>query len=607
MSVTENYKETLPGALYLRSREKPETVALREKKLGIWQDITWREYWRGVAATALALRKLGFKKGEYAGILAENSREWVYGEMGIMLAGGVSLGLHPSTYDEELGELLGFQNIRILFCGDQEQVDKALRPPGDSLEHIIVFDSGGTLSYSDSRLLSWEKFLADGLALLDENGDAILQELLAGQDPQAPATAIFSSGTSDLPRGALFSQEKLLLIGQDFGEMYEIGPQDTTLSYLPLCHFIDKNLTIVQPLLFGLVPHIGESSETVMEDLREVSPRIFFSWPRFWKRLRLMTIFRMSHTSLIKEYFLDIFSNFTRDRVKFEWNRKKGLWRRFVEFLGDKLFYRALQNKFGLRKCRLAVSLGEDLGEETLYWHLGMGTPLAQAYGLAELGGAGFSSFAWDASPGASGRPFSRLEFRLAADSEVLVKGPYLCLGYYGPAGQEANNKLPLDETGWFHTGDYGFINQAHCLRLTGNNNTILKNHEGERFSIKRSEETMRECPYIREVVCFGENRTKVSALIEIDFERVADEINIPGIKLKNYQDLIQEEAVRELIGTEIKRQNEDLIAIEKVRDFGFFPEELDEDRGELSFSYAPRRRFIRRKYESLLKEIESS
>ena len=596
---------TLPAALLELAASDPDHVALREKRLGIWEEITRAGFRDRVAATALWLQELGATRGDYVAVFSENRAEWLYTELAIMLMGGVSLGIHPGTYAEELDDILRRGKVRLIFCGGQEEVDR-LRSANmrHAPQRMVVFDSRGTRQYTDERLLFWEDGPVTDAGLAARVGADLSQayhDLAAGLDPDAICLAVSSSGRADYPRQALFTHRALLKAGDEFQALYAITHKDRNLCYLPLCHFIETLFSVVLPLRAGNVPHIVESDDTVLEDLREVSPTLFASWPRFWDRMRLMTLYRMSQTSLVREFFFDSFTRAGNDRVKFSPD-KKTFYQRLQGLAGDQLFFRAYMNRLGLRDCRIAFSTAGELKEHVIQWFLGMGLPLTEFFGTTETMGAGFANTAGTEHAGTAGKPFPDLRFRFARDRELMIKGPYLAAGYLDEAGKPP---APLPgQDGWFFTGDTGFEDARDRLRVTGNKYTIIENADRESFSIKRTEEVIRECPYVREVVCFGENLPFVSALIELDFDRVSDEVRLENVRFKRYEDLLGQEAVTDLLRREINKLNEDLIEVEKVRAFRFFPEELREEQGELAFDYTPRRRVIARKYKALLDEM---
>ncbi len=613
--VSEN--ATMPGLLLLRAKEQPDAIALREKRFGIWHNVTWLEFARDVARTVAILEERAVRAGEYVAVFSENRYEWLYAELAIQSLGAISLGIHPATYEEELAGILKTGSVRILFCGAQEQVDRVREAQSANSEALLpndatvfVFDPRGTRLYDDAYLKFWPDVLAQsssaGGADAGREANTMISDLettIAKLKPEQLCTVSFTSGRVDLPRGILFSHRALLTTAGQLAERLALTPRDRNLSYLPMCHYIEKMFGLILPLSHGITPHIAESDATVMEDLREVSPTVFVSWPKFWNRFRLGVMYRMSQASLVREFFFDWFLDYRLDRIKLRPGEKRGLWFKFVSLLGDLLFFRALQNKIGLRDCRVALATGDEIKESVVQWYLAVGVPLIDYYASSETGGAGFVNEPGTEFTGAQGRALGeQMRYRFARDRELMLQGPGIGERYF-----DSGEPVMAGE-GWFYTGDKGFEDAKDRLRVTASKRFVVSNADGEAFSLKRTEEILRECPYIREAVCVGRDRAYVTALIELDFERTSDEIRVENLRFKRYEDLTADVSeVRELLQREIEKLNEDLIEVEKVLDFRFFPHELREEDGELSFDDSPRRELIARRYASLIQEMYSA
>lgn len=611
----------MPGLLLQHAAERPNEIALREKRFGIWHNVTWIDFARHVARTAAILEDCGVGVREYVGIFSENRFEWLYAELAIQSLGAISLGIHPATYEEELADILKTGRVRVLFCGAQEQVDRVRELQSLEQGHeptlpadaaVFVFDPRGTRLYADSNLRFWPDLIAGepGATAADDALLAKLESKVKQLNPDQLCTVTFTSGRADLPRGVLFSHRALLATAGQLVERLQLGPRDRNLSYLPLCHYIEKMFGLVLPLAHRITPHLAESDATVIEDLREVSPTVFVSWPKFWNRFRMGTAYRMSQASLIREFFFDWFLDYRMDRIKMRPGEKRGLWFRLISLLGDLLFFRALQNKIGLRDCRLALSTGDEIKESVVQWYLAIGVPLIDYYASSETGGAGFINEPGTEHTGAQGRAFDQqqLRYRFARDRELMLQGPSLGARYFDSVDSVASSNDDLTRDGWMYTGDTGFEDAKDRLRVTASKRFVVANADGEPFSLKRTEEILRESPYIREVVCIGRDRAFVTALIELDFERTSDEIRVENLRFKRYEDLTADvPQVRELLQRELEKLNEDLIEVEKVRDFRFLPHELREEDGELSFDDSPRRELIARRHASLIQEMYSA
>ncbi len=595
--MSEDWHNTLPGRLYQRAEKEPDHIAMREKRRGIWSGISWAEYLCCVASLARELEKQKIEQQTYAAIYAEDTAEWIFAQLALQLLGVISIGIHPSTYEEELLAICQASRPKIVFCGGQEQVDRifAIGKDYSDLQWAIVINPRGTYHYQEEKLLRYHQLVQD-FSL--EEAKEWYKVRLKKIDPDMLAIALSSNGTADFPHYLLFKQATVLNVAVDFARSYAISTKDTNLCHLPLCHYIEQLFSVALPLVCGICPHIAESEDTIMEDLQALSPTVLISWASFWNRLRFMVLQRLTLSGLIRNFFFDLFLNRRIKKVQLRAGQRPTIWDRWLSRLANLFFFRALRNRLGLKSCRLAISTCGEIGEYTIQWYLGIGVPLIETYGLSETLGAGFGNSLGTEEVGTCGMALPRLKYRFDKNGELMVQGAYVCSASLFTA------KDTIERDGWIRSGDFGLLDSKKRLHLSGNKNFFVKNQDQESFSIKRTEELLRANEYIREIVCVADQRPFVTALIEPNFDRLADQILVEGGRFKYYEDLVQSPAAHDFITSEIKTLNEQLISIEKVQDFRFFPQELDEIRGELSFDYAPRRHVIERLYKSLLDEM---
>ena len=207
MSIVERAAvATVPSRIRDRALRIPEGVALREKRFGIWQEVTWRGYWEQVELAAHGLAALGVAPGDRVAIHSENRPEWLYADLAAVAARAMTVGLYPTNPPAEVAYLLADSGAKVLVAEDQEQVDKALEVadqlPG--LERILYVEPRGVRTYDDPALLSWSELLELGRAHRERN-PRLLEELAAQVAADDVATLIYTSGTTGPPKGAMLT------------------------------------------------------------------------------------------------------------------------------------------------------------------------------------------------------------------------------------------------------------------------------------------------------------------------------------------------------------------------------------------------------------------
>ncbi len=593
--------ETLPGCLTLWAERQPHQVALRVKRFGVWQEITWREYYLSVQATAHALSYLGASPGDHIAILSENRPEWLYVDLAAQSIGARSVGIYQTNPAVDVAYIVNHSQSAILFCEDQEQVDKAVdvaaQTPG--VKHVVVFEPRGTRSYGDARIRPWDEFLACGDELRDTN-PSWFDDRVGERDPDEPAMVVYTSGTTGQPKGAMLTSRNALA-QEPICSLLDVTSEDQLLSYLPLCHVAEKIFTVFTPMLAGCVAHFGESIDTVREDIRDVSPTVFLGVPRIWEKMHASVTVKMDDATWLKR---KLFAYFTRTGQAIAMRRLEGAlgWRdRILWATGDLLVYRPLQERLGLRRCRLPVSGAAPISPDLLRWFHGVGIPILEGFGQTESGGVSHITRPDHVRLGTVGQAFPNIECRTADDGEVLIRGPVVFAGYLHSPQATADT---VDREGWLHTGDLGTIDDEGFLTITGRKKEILITKGGKNISQERVENALKMSPFISEAVAVGDGQKFIGALVQIEYDIVGNWAAQGRIQYTSYGDLASKPEVEKLVATEIDKSNEFLSHAERVKAFRILPKELHQDDGEMTATRKVRRRNVHESYRALIESI---
>ena len=271
--------------LRARGQTRGDSPAIREKKFGIWQPVSWREWLNVSREIAYALHAVGFRPGDVASIMANAVPEWVFADIGILCAGGVSSGIYPTDSASQVEYLIRDSRTSVLFAEDEEQLDKILtcRPRCPTLQRIVVFDMEGLSGFSDPMVMSLAEFMALGRNHM-QGREALWDEMLASRSADDLAILVYTSGTTGPPKGAMHANRSVVHQMRHAGDLFPSTDREERLVFLPLCHVAERVGGYYVSLALGSVMNFAESPETVPDNLREVQPTLFLAVPRIWEK-----------------------------------------------------------------------------------------------------------------------------------------------------------------------------------------------------------------------------------------------------------------------------------------------------------------------------------
>jgi long-chain acyl-CoA synthetase len=572
-------RKTAPQLLCERARVLPDSVAFRSKSLGLYRERRWRDYAGLVAHTAHALASIGVRSGERVAIMGEATEQWMICDLAAQSLGAIVYGIYPTASAAEVEYQMRDGGASLFIAEDQEYVDKIL-PFADrlpDLRHILVLDESAMFGYEHPKLRLISALLGGNkppdLAWLEDHAGRL--------SPDDPAFIVYTSGTTGQPKGALVTHGKHLAAVASLRDHYATLAErpHRTVVYLPLCHVLGRDVAITLPLMSRLVPHFGEDPEDLPTTLFEVAPTVLFTVPRYLQKFASQILVGMQNSSRAKRVTYELAMRFARAHARRRWDG--------AVTPAQEALYRALRasvflpilNKLGFDRLELVVSGGAPLPVETMaLWHM-YGVNVLEMYGQTEeAGGIVAGQQGLFPRPGDVGTPPAGWEVRLAGDGEVLVKSPDVFEGYWN--NEEATRAVKGDD-GWLRTGDVGAWRGGR-LRLIDRARDFIVTSGGKTISPSLIENILRASPYIAEAMVLGHGRKYLSALIEIDFDTVADWARSHDVPYTGFTSLSAHAQVQRLIAAEIDKANAELARVEQVKAFRILPKALDpEQEGE--------------------------
>lgn len=587
--------QTLPRLLLHHAKECPNEIALRQKEFGIWRSITWRQYADTAIQVANGLARLGLGEGDHVAILSENRWEWLCSQLGINFLGGVPAGLYSTSPANEICYLLEYGDAKAIFCEDQEQVDKVLevRTKLPNLKQVIVFDTKGLDAYQDPTIISFTQLCQSGINRA-KGSTQLIDDFGRRHSPDDIALIVFTSGSTGPPKGALISFRNIAASARATDYFVTLTRNDSVLSYLPLCHVAEQVFSLFLALESRYIVSFGESLRTIQVDLREIAPTLFLGVPRIWEKMHSGVVIKTAESRGFRRWILSLGLKKIEQYGRLH-NPKRGVsyWFWYL------LLLRPLQNLLGLRKARFCLSSAAPIAEDILSFFRGLGVPVREAYGMTEVTGASFVQPLTGRCEGRVGFVLPGMEYALAEDGELLMRGDNVFLGYYKKP-EETRDTLA---EGWLHSGDIAKQHPDNSISIIDRKKDIMITAGGKNLTPSVIENTTKASPFIHECIVIGDGRRFVSALIEIDLEIVSNWAENQKLSYTTFKNLTQKGEVIDLIEREVNRTNRSLSDVEKIRRFFLLNKQLDHDDGEVTATMKVRRKQIEKLYQD---EIES-
>lgn len=596
-------KDTIPK-LFLRNRDLyRDKVGLREKDFGIWQSVTWRDYWNHVCFFALGLKALGMKKGDKVTIIGDNCREWLYADLAAQASSAITVGIYPTDVASQVKYILENSESSFVVAKDQEQADKVIEVKGELplLKRIIVIDMKGLRRYKEPMIISFKDVEALGEAVHKEQPH-LFEEMVRSTRPEDTGIIVYTSGTTGQPKGAMISQNNMIKMIGGLSQVLDFRERDSFVSALPLCHIAERMFSLIFPMWAGCTVNFAESVATLQEDVREISPTAFLNVPRIWEKMHSGIMIKMQDAIFFKRWIFNAMMPIGRRvseyKLKFEpvplpWKILYG-----IAYL---LLFRALRNRLGLLEARILVSGAAPLSLDIMKFFHAIGLPIRECYGMTEMSGISFMPRNGEIKIGSVvGKVIPGVEFKLAEDGEILQRGETVFQGYYG--NPEATREATVD--GWLHTGDVGELDEDGNLKITDRKKDIIITAGGKNIAPSEIENKLKFSPFINEAIVIGDRRKYLTCLIQLELQNVENWAQNNKIAYTTYKSLAAHPEVYKLIQQEVEEANQHFARVETIKKFTILDKELDPDDEELTATMKVKRSIIEKKFKDIIEKM---
>lgn len=599
--------ETFPRLLDRLAAERPDAVALQEKRYGVWQPITFAEYRDRVRDFAHGLAELGVTAGDLVGVLGDNRPEWLIAELAAQSIGAAVVGIYPTSVGEEIVHILTQGGVEVVVAEDQEQVDKllGLRDELPLLRAVVYYDPRGLEHYEEPLLREFTTVESDGRAAGATRGNWLDEQVAAGR-PDDVAVICTTSGTTSRPKLAMLSHRNLLSMGRRLLQLDPLAPDDRYVSFLPFAWIGEQMIAVAAGLQVGFAISFPEEAATVKADMREIGPDVMFSPPRIWESMVSEIQVRLGEAGWLKRavfsWGYDVGREAATKRVRGE---ALGSGERIKHRLAEWVALRPIRDQLGLSRLKRCYTGGAPLGPDVFRFFHAIGVNLKQIYGQTEICGIAVVHVDGDVKFSTVGRPIPGTDLRIADSGEILLRSDAVFCGYYG---QDEASRDAVDDDGWLHTGDAGYLDDDGHLVVIDRAKDVLHTADGTMFSPAFLENKLKFSPFVEEAVVFlDEAGEGITAIVTIDGATVGTWAERKQLSYTTYTDLAGKPEVYELVAGEVARANEDLPESIRIRRFVILHKQFDPDDDEITRTRKVRRSVINERYAEIIAALTGS
>ena len=594
--------DTLPKLFLLRCGTLGVRTAHREKALGIWRSYSWSDFLDSARAIGMGLVALGLKRGEVVSILSEDNKEWIYADLGVQCVGGIVTGVYPTDSAEQVAYLLGNSGSRFLIVENDEQLDKFLeiRDRVPDVATCIVVDRDGLQEFSDEQVVFLDELCEIGRKAHDEDPGRFERDVAASR-PADIAILIYTSGTTGRPKGAMISHGNIMSSASSALRVMPMHEGGQQLCFLPLSHVLERLISVFTPIAAKSVVNFAESMETVFDNLREVSPASFTAVPRVWEKIHSRISMLAQGASPVGRWAFEraVACGMKRADYLMEGRRVPlGLEVRFRFW--DLVVFANLRRMIGLDRARYIATGAAPISPDLLKWYWAIGLVMLQGYGQTESCGVLSVNQPDRNRTGSIGFAAPGVEMKIAANGEILAKGPLVFCGYWNDPEKTA--ETIRDE--WLCTGDLGRVDDDGFFWITGRTKDIIITAAGQNVAPAAIENEMKCSPYIWDAVVIGERRKYLTVLIMIDQENVEGFAQESRVPFSDFSSLCSAAEVQELIGAEIDVVNTRFNRVEQVKKFRLIDKPLTAADDEMTPTMKLRRSFVEQKHKALIDQM---
>jgi len=598
---------TLTNLIEKQATRHPSREAFFFRREGdsSWHSETWSQFASDVETAACALEQLGLKPQQPLAIFSANRPEILITDFAAYANRGIPVSLYSTSSLEQVVYILNDTRAEILFTGDIKQLEIGLEAMkhAPNLKFIICFDNPGNCH--QTNVMTWEQIIKLGQNASSECRSTVDRRRKTAR-PDDTATLIYTSGTTGEPKGATLLHSNIDAAMSIHRErLTTLSDADTSVTFLPLSHIFEKAWTYFC-LYMSMKVWINQDPHAIQDTLKEVRPTCMCSVPRFWEKVYTGVREKIAEMNRLQRIMVScaIKAGAKRNLKYVKAGRKVPLPLETVYRFFDRRVLHKVRHAIGIENGNIFPTAGAPLSPAIVEFLHSCGVNIVIGYGLSETT-ATVSCFPDKGYRiGSVGTTMPRIQVKIGAENEILVKGPTVMKGYYNKPAETA---AAFTADGWFRTGDAGYFDSHGALVLTERLKDLFKTSTGKYIAPQAIESRLGEDKYIEQVAVIGDQRKYVTAIIIPAFEAIKEYARKKQIHYRSIEDLVKNADILALIQERLNKLQNDLAGFEKIKKFTLLPKEFSMETGELTNTLKIRRPVIIDRYRREIEAMYSS
>jgi long-chain acyl-CoA synthetase len=560
-----------------------------------WKEISWDCFESDARAFASALIASGLNKGSVIAILMGNVPEWPISDLGTIMAGGVSVGLYPTSSSEQCEYIINHSDAEFVLVDTAAQLEKIQRVRNEMPKVRFVITLDESAAHEDKNVMSYREFLQLGNRQAEATKKTVESRAREAK-PDDTVIMVYTSGTTGLPKGACLSHRYVINSVESLREVIPFNDSDVAFSYLPYCHVAERITGLYNRLYAGASAHFVDDPTKLWDYILELKPRIFASLPRFFEKVHARIVSDLERSSAEeRELFSEVLalgkqiSNLRQGKAHIPESVQQQYDAKAQPVIAR------VKGYFGGR-IEFVTSGGAPLPRQIAEFFDAFGIPILQAYGLTENLCVAFNRRD-NYKFGTVGPPMPGCSVKIADDEEILVRSEMMFSGYY----KEPDKTAEVLRGGWLLTGDLGEQDGDGFLKITGRKKELIVTSTGKNVSPALIENLLREHHLISHALIYGDGKSYLVALITLNPIETESYARARNLSYDNFAELSRSAPVNALVHQIVEKVNARVSSTEAIKKFAILDRDLSIEADEITPTLKIKRKVVTERYRDII------